>query len=281
MIRTLLLASPLILLGACVAPADAPEAGPLPVASIDQVWVAEGFESPEGVAAAPGGGYFISNVVGEGSAKDRNGYISRVAEDGTVMERYWAAKLDAPKGMTVLDGVLYATDIDKVVKLEALTGTQLGTVRIDGAKFLNDATTWNGTVFVSDSGDAAIYRIVDGAAELWLQDERLAGVNGLLGDGERMLVSTMTTGSLFSVSTEGELTEIAAGMENADGIGLVLGGGYLVSSWPGQIHYVGEDGAVATLVDGDVMQNDLTVIGDTVIVPNWGQNTVTRWKVGR
>ena len=281
MIRSVFIASTLILLNACAAPAAVPVADPLPVANLEQVWLAEGFESPEGAAVAPGGGYFISNVAGEGSEKDGNGYISLVAEDGTVMERYWAAKLDAPKGMAVYDGRLYATDIDKVAMFDALTGKLLGKVRMDGAKFLNDATVWKGAVFVSDSGDAAIYRIVDGAAELWLQVERLAGVNGLLGDGERMLVSTMTTGSLFSVSAEGELTEIAAGMENADGIGLVPGGGYLVSSWPGQIHYVGEDGAVTTLVDGEVMQNDLTVIGDAVIVPNWGQNTVTMWKVGR
>ena len=183
--------------------------------------------------------------------------------------------------MAALDGTLYAADIDSVVMFNVEDGERLDSVRIEGAKFLNDATDWNGAIYVSDSGDAAIYRISDGTAELWLQDERLVGVNGLLGDGDRMLVSTMTTGSLFSVTAEGELTEIAAGMENADGIGLVPGGGYLVSSWPGQIHYVGEDGAVATLFDEPVSQNDLTVIGDTVIVPNWRQNTVTTWKVGR
>jgi hypothetical protein len=253
----------------------------LSVASIEQVWIAEGFESPEGVAAAPDGGYFISNVVGEGTDKDGNGYISHLAADGNITAQYWAAKLDAPKGMAVLEGTLYAADIDSVVMFNVENGRRLDSVRIEGAKFLNDATDWNGAIYVSDSGDAAIYRISDGTAELWLQDERLAGVNGLLGDDDRMLISTMTTGSLFSVTAEGELTEMAVGMENADGIGLVPGGGYLVSSWPGQIHYVGEDGTVATLFDEPVSQNDLTVIDDTVIVPNWRQNTVTTWKISR
>ena len=278
MIRTFVPIFSICLLAACT---SEPVNKALSVASIEQVWIAEGFESPEGVAAAPDGGYFISNVVGEGTDKDGNGYISHLAADGSITTRYWAAKLDAPKGMAVLDGTLYAADIDSVVMFNVEDGERLDSVRIEGAKFLNDATDWNGAIYVSDSGDAAIYRISDGTAELWLQDERLAGVNGLLGDGDRMLVSTMTTGSLFSVTAEGELTEIAAGMEDADGIGLVPGGGYLVSSWPGQIHYVGEDGAVATLFDEPVSQNDLTVIGDTVIVPNWRQNTVTTWKVGR
>jgi hypothetical protein len=281
MLRRFLPITAILLAAGCVqAPAE-PEAAALSIPNIEQAWIAEGFESPEGVAAAPDGGYFISNVVGEGSVKDGDGYIAHLSPDGVITKRYWAAKLDAPKGMAVLDGALYATDIDNVVMFGVADGKRLGKVRIEGAKFLNDATAWNGAIYVSDSGDAAIYRISDGVAELWLQDERLAGVNGLLGDGDRMLVSTMTTGSLFSVTAEGVLSEIASGMENADGIGLVPGGGYLVSSWPGQIHYVGEDGVVTTLFDEEISQNDLTVIGDTVIVPNWGQNTVTVWKVSR
>ena len=281
MLRRFLPITAILLAAGCAqAPAE-PEEAALSIPNIEQAWIAEGFESPEGVAATPDGGYFISNVVGEGSVKDGDGYIAHLSPDGVITKRYWAAKLDAPKGMAVLDGALYATDIDNVVMFGVADGKRLGKVRIEGAKFLNDATVWDGAIYVSDSGDAAIYRISDGAAELWLQDERLAGVNGLLGEGDRVVVSTMTTGSLFSVTAEGVLSEIASGMENADGIGPVPGGGYLVSSWPGQIHYVGEDGVVTTLVDGEVMQNDLTVIGDTVIVPNWGQNTVTVWKVSR
>mgnify|MGYP001380756279 CR=1 FL=1 len=256
-------------------------AGPTGPPALELQWIAEGFEAPEGVAPAPDGGYFISNVNGDGTAKDGNGYVTHLSADGTVLERYWAAKLNAPKGMTVLDGKLYVADIADVVVFDATDGRRLERIRIEGATFLNDVTSWNGVVYVSDSRGASIYAVSDVAYEVWLSDARLAGVNGLLGDGERMLVSTMTTGSLFSVSPDGVLTEIATGMENADGIGLVPDGGYLVSSWPGQIHYVGEDGAVTTLVDGEVMQNDLTVIGNAVIVPNWGQNTVTMWKVGR
>ena len=123
-------------------------------------------------------------------------------------------------------------------------------------------------------------------ATLWLEDARFGGINGVLGDGDRLLVSTMDTGSLFSVTADGTITEIATGMINADGIGLVPGGGYLVSSWPGQVHYVAEDGTVTTLIDttGDetpILQNDLKIFGDTVIVPNWQPGTVTAWRVVR
>jgi hypothetical protein len=99
-----------------------------------------------------------------------------------------------------------------------------------------------------------------------------------------MLVATMSSGSLYSVAADKTMTEIATGMIDADGIGIVPGGGYLVSSWTGKIHYVAEDGTVTTLLDTTsegISQSDLTEFGDIVIVPNWEPGTVTAWKVVR
>ena len=53
MIRSVFIASTLILLNACAAPVAVPVADPLSVANLEQVWLAEGFESPEGAAVAP------------------------------------------------------------------------------------------------------------------------------------------------------------------------------------------------------------------------------------
>ena len=274
----------LLALVACAA-SEAPAADPAPAApALEPLWIAKGFEDPEGIARAPDGTYFVSNVKGEGTARDGNGYVSKLSPDGALVTQRFAAGLNGPKGMTVKDGVLYVADIDEVVMFDASTGARLQSIQVPDAGFLNDMTVWGEEVLVSDSGKAAILSIRDGAAEVWLSDTRLAGVNGLLGDGDRLLVLTMNSGSLFSVSAAGEMAEIAAGMADADGIGLVPGGGYLVSSWPGQIHYAGEDGAVTTLLDtteAGTLQNDLTVFDDRVIVPNWAPGTVTAWKVVR
>lgn len=284
---------------ACSAPAAPPEAdvtteaAPEPAAEaatpaapvLEQLWVAEGFEAPEGAALAPDGTYFISNVRGEGEEKDGDGYVTKVSPDGEVLERYFAAKLNAPKGMAVKDGILYVADIDEIVKFDATTGARLGGLRVPDAQFLNDMTVWNGKVLVSDSGTAEIIDVTGDSPVVWLKDEEnLAGVNGILGDGDRLLVATMVSGTLYSVSDSGELTELARGMENADGIGLVPGGGYLVSSWPGQIHYAPGDGTFTTLsdtVEAGIMQNDLSMFGDIVISPNWVPGTVTAYRVVR
>ncbi|MBU2084574.1 MAG: hypothetical protein KJ801_11050, partial [Alphaproteobacteria bacterium] len=251
------------------------------VPTLEKLWVAENFAAPESVARAPDGNYLVSNVgVGSGRAMDGDGFISKISPDGELIERYWGAKLNGPKGIVVADGKVYTADIDAVMVFDVDKGGLGEKIPVEGAAFLNDITEWQGDIFVSDSGTARIYRITEGEASLWLEDERLAGVNGVLGDGDRILVSTMTAGSLLSVTPEGVITEIATGMINGDGIGIVPGGGYLISSWSGQIHYVGEDGAVTKLLDTEeegIQQSDLTEFGDVVIVPNWTPGTVTAW----
>ena len=257
------------------------------VPELEPLWIADSFAAPESVVVAPDGNYLVSNVgIDDGDAKNGDGFISKMSPEGKVIDRYWAAKINGPKGLAIQDGKLYASDIDVVMVFDAAEGGLGKKIPVDGAVFLNGVTAWNGAIHVSDSGTGRIHRIENGVATLWLEDARFGGINGVLGDGDRLLVSTMDTGSLFSVTADGTITEIATGMINADGIGLVPGGGYLVSSWPGQVHYVAEDGTVTTLIDttGDetpILQNDLKIFGDTVIVPNWQPGTVTAWRVVR
>ncbi|WP_300380218.1 hypothetical protein [Henriciella sp.] len=256
------------------------ETAPPPV-SLTEKWKASGFNAPEGVAAAPDGAYFISNVGGDGSEKDGSGWISKVSPDGDVLAAEFATGMDAPKGMVVDRSILYVADIDRVHMVDPADGTLLNTMEIDGAQGLNDMTTWNASVLVSDSSGGRIWQINGDEASVWLEDDRLKGVNGLLGDGDRLLVATMSSGTLYEVTEAQEFSEIATGMENADGIGLT-DGGYLVSAWPGQVWFVSEDGETHELLNTQeegILQNDLTIIDGTVIVPNWLPGTVTAWSV--
>jgi hypothetical protein len=264
-------------LHACAALAGAP--------ALEQVWRAEGFSNPEGVAEAPDGALFISNVGGEGDARDGDGFISRVSMSGEILELKFIEGLDGPKGMAVHDGHLYVADIDIVRIFDAATGAALDGAPIEGARFLNDVTVWQDDVFVSDSATGRIWRFTGTSIDLWREGDELRGVNGLTGAGDKMFVSTMTSGSLFEATASGGWRLIATGMENADGIGVVgkkSGGGFLVSSWPGQIHHVSKKGAVTTILDTSaekIYQNDLTTVGDLVVVPNWEPSSVTAWRL--
>ncbi|MFN3911583.1 SMP-30/gluconolactonase/LRE family protein [Hyphomonas sp.] len=289
----LILAASASLLAACGKPAapaaelpvpaeDTPPPAPVP-GSLELLWTASGFEAPEGAALAPDGSYFISNIgAGSETEKDGNGYISRLNADGTVASAKFAVGLDAPAGLAVKDGVLYAADRDGVAMFDAATGAAQGKALIEGAGFLNDMTVWKGDVLVSDSGTATIHKITPEGASVFAASEGWAGINGILGDGDRLLITTMTDGKLIDFRGAGAETLIAAGMKDADGVGLIPGGGYLVSSWPGEIHHVSEDGAVTRVVDtraDGILQNDLNVYGDIVIVPNWEPGTVTAWRI--
>lgn len=291
-----------LLLAACsepVSPPDAPDAVEAAIEEdaaaepdtaaasaprLEQLWIAEGFEAPEGAALGPDGSYFISNIAGEGAARDGNGFISKVGTDGTVLMMRWAEGLDAPKGMVVHGDTLYVADIGQIVTFDAHNGTRRDTIAIEGAQFLNDMTVWQGDVLVSDSGTGSVHRLTGEGAELLASSEGWAGINGLLGDEDRLLITTMTDGLLIEMRSAETEEILARGMTDSDGLGLVPGGGYLVSSWPGQIHYVSQDGQVTTLQDtreSGILQNDLSVFGDVVIVPNWVPGTVTAWRVAQ
>lgn len=252
--------------------------------SLAQLWSAPGFFAPEGVALAPDGAYFISNVGGEET--DGDGYISKIAPNGAFIAERFIDGLDGPKGMAVHDGFLYVADNVVVRIFDAQTGAPGAVIKIPGGEYLNDTTVWGDEIYVSDSGASKIWRLSADGPVVWREGEELRGVNGLLGDGDRMFVSTMTTGSLFEATADGGWHTIASGMIDADGIGIVpdaLGGGFLVSSWPGDIHYVSSAGEASKILDTrdeGILQNDLTMFGDLVIVPNWEPGTVTAWRLG-
>ncbi len=263
------------------------EAAPPPsvLPSLSPLWVATGFEKPEGTALDPEGNYFISNVGGGATdEKDGDGYITVVYPEGEIAIERWAEGLDAPKGMVIKDGTLYVTDIDTVRRFDMYSGAAFDPIVIEGAQFLNDATLWQEQVYVSDSRTGRIHRITEDTAEVWKEGEELAGINGLLGDGDRLLIATMETGHLYTASADGTLTTIASGMLKADGIGLVPDGGYMVSSWPGEVYFVSEEGEITSVLNtrnDQITQNDLTMFGRTVIIPNMSANTVTAWRVVR
>ena len=288
---------PLLALAACSQPETAePEAAPIastpettetvetaaPVLpTLEQVWVSSGFSAPEGVATLDGVLY-ISNVAGEGDAEDGEGWISRLNMAGEVLDEKWVEGLNAPKGLAIRDGKLFVSDYNAYHVIDIASAEIENTYPVEGAGFLNDITVWQGGVYMSDSGSARIFQIDVNGYKEWLADDRLGGVNGLTPDGDRLLIATMSSGSLFETMGARDLTEIASGMINADGIAVLDDGSYLVSSWPGQIWHVSTDGETTELhntVDVPVFQNDLTRIGDMIIVPNWQPGSVTAWRL--
>ena len=144
-----------------------------------------GFAAPESVVF--GGDFvFVSNVgaSGKATAKDGDGFISKVSKgSGMMVRRDWATGLNSPKGMVVIKNTLYVTDIDKVLGFDLKTAKQVFSLDLADTKsvFINDiAVKDNGTLFVSASDINAIFVInINKKSYEKLAIDAPKGVNGL------------------------------------------------------------------------------------------------------
>ena len=121
-----------------------------------------GFQGPESVRYdVDQDVYFVSNMAGAGSARDGNGYISRVSASNPdsavvfVQGGKNGVTLDAPKGLAIQGDTLWATDITVLRGFDRRTGAPVATIDFAplGAVQLNDiAVGPDSTLHVTDTG---------------------------------------------------------------------------------------------------------------------------------
>lgn len=265
-----------------------------------------GFATPESVLHdAAADIYLVSNINGSPLATDDNGFISRLAPDGTVLDLKWIdgespeVELNAPKGMAIVGDTLYVADITVVRRFDRTSGAPLGAIDIPGATFVNDvAATRDGQILVSDSGmtftergpedtgSAAVYLIgADGglttvaAADL----ERPNGVlDSMAHDG--IMVAPFGGGALYLLDEDGERLDVAElPTGGLDGLVETGDGDLLVSSWAGSAVYrVDPNGEVTTAADGLPAPADIGWDEGRrrVLVPQFNDNAVVLVPVG-
>ena len=105
------------------------------------LWETTGLKTPESALAVPAEGFaYVSNVAGKPTDKDGNGFISKVSlADGKIIALEWAKGMDAPKGLALAGGKLYASDIDKLVEIDpARRARSRRSMTRQGQQFLND-----------------------------------------------------------------------------------------------------------------------------------------------
>jgi sugar lactone lactonase YvrE len=121
-----------------------------------------GFQDPESARYDPEQDvFFVSNMTGNGSDKDGNGYISRVAATSPYGATLFAVggkdgvTLNAPKGMAIHGDTLWVCDIDVLRGFERHSGQPIATIDFAPlhAVLLNDvAVGADGTLRVTDTG---------------------------------------------------------------------------------------------------------------------------------
>jgi len=260
------------------------------------VWESEGFAGPESVVLDDSAGVlYVSNVNGKPTEADGNGYISKLSSDGKVQVKEWVSGLNAPKGLGLQDGTLYAADINQVAEIDVKTGKVVKTHEAPGATFLNDVTVHkDGRVFISDMLDNTIWVLDDGKLSLWLDSAALDHPNGLLAEDDRRVVatwgkpkedfSTHVPGSLRTVDyTTKEIEKLGTEpIGNLDGVEPDGKGHYLATDWfNGGLFRIAPDGSFEKVLKLNKGSADLMVTdgGTLAVIPMMLENKVAAYKL--
>ena len=252
---------------------------------LEKLWTLEGFDRPESIIPnSDATEFYVTSVNGSTSEEDGNGYISRISSDGKIIEKKWVVGLDAPKGFAVHDGKVYVTDINDLVVIDIAEKQIINRIPVPGAVFLNDVAVVNGNIFFSDSGAATLYRYTESEGlSKFLEGDVMNRINGLLENNGHLLVAVMAEGKLLSVDLDTKaMTVLGGGIINGDGIGILENGGYLITSYSGEIYHIKNENETVLLLDSkpdEIAQNDSYYIGNTLYVANMNPGTVTAWKV--
>jgi len=217
-----------------------------------------GLQTPESVLYdAAADVYLVSNINGNPTAIDDNGFISRIAPSGKVLSLRWIdgrrgnVTLNAPKGMAIVGNTLYVSDITAVRMFDRRTGRQRGSIAIAGSTFLNDVAAGpDRSVYVTDSGlnpdfspngTDAVYKIArNGTATAVGRGASLKGPNGVtvLRDGRVFVVTFSQTGETYSLGMGGQPENVKTMPKGGlDGVEETRSGALLISSWAASAVY--------------------------------------------
>jgi len=250
--------------------------------------------------------YFISNINGNPSQKDNNGFIARVRADSTgsaptmlVEGGKGGVTLNAPKGMAIKGDTLFVADIDAVRLFNRRTGASLGSVdlRAQKATFLNDVVVGPDGVYVTDTGilfDAKggmthpgvnrIFKLVGKTVTEAAKGDSLANPNGIAWDaGNNRFVLAPFGGNVVQTWSAGQAAPatMISGPGQYDGIEIVPQG-ILVSSWADSaVHIIHGGTHMATLVSNVSAPADIGV--DTkrnvVAIPRFNDGKVEYYTI--
>jgi sugar lactone lactonase YvrE len=254
--------------------------------NLEKKWeVSDGLKVPESVCYdATRQVLYISSISGSPMEKDKLGFISKISPDGKMISLNWVTGLNAPKGMGIMGKQLYVTDIDRVVEIDAETGTITQVIEFAGASFLNDISIDpKGNVYVSDSKSNALYAIKAGKVELLSDSEKLKGINGLNFSNGRLLAGLQDRIVSIDPGTK-QISDYIMNTGSIDGLVPDGNGNFIISDWAGHVHLVSASKEKVKLLDttpAKVNAADLEyIVGQKLLlVPTFNDNKVVAYEI--
>ncbi|HMA76026.1 MAG TPA: SMP-30/gluconolactonase/LRE family protein [Candidatus Krumholzibacteriaceae bacterium] len=260
------------------------------VGGVNKRWAASGeFKTPESVKYDHARNViYVSNINGSPTARDGNGFVSKLSIRGEVTVPRWITSLNAPKGMAIYEGKLYLADIDEVVEIDIKTGKIMQRYKASAAEFLNDvAADTAGNIYVSDSSSkvSAIYRLRGKDIEVWIKDDKIKNPNGLFIRNGTLFVGSSGDGTLKAVDLEtSEISTVAQPGFGIDGLVVDGKGGFILSDWRGKTSGIDRKGELKLLIDtseAGINSADIDYIAEMnlLLVPTFSDNRVMAYNL--
>ena len=246
-----------------------------------------GFSHPESVVMDEERNViYVSNI---GKKEPGDGFISKLSPEGGILDIEWITGLNDPKGLLVQNDRLYVTDNKDLVEMDLLQGKITRRTAVEGAEFLNDiAVDASGNLYISDTGKSSIFILEpSGKIREWINSEQLEKPNGLLVDGDDILVAAWGadgSGNVLKVNRgTREISKISkSGIGNLDGIQRAGKKGFYISDWAsGKIYSIDLDGNLEEIFTSAKSAGDILFLREAgkLVLPMNHQNEIWWYKL--
>lgn len=239
--------------------------------------------SPESILFDPVSQLYLVSNAGSGSSGGSLVYFDPLTNNIT---SFVSAGVSSPKGMAIVNNMLYVTDVTSVRGFSLESLENLFNLDIPGSSFLNDMTSDGTRLYVSDNAVHKIFAIdiQQASVTILCEDPDLQAPNGILFDAQenRLLICSFRSNSPiqeFKFVNAQLNTLSTTALSQLDGLAMDENRNVYVSSWASNAVYRFDPDFSSDPVEvsnGHFGPADIFINSETneLLVPNFSNNTI-------